>query len=321
MKRLLAIAGAVLALILVALLALPFVIDPNRFRPMLETRLTEALGREVKLGDLKLAILHGSVKGSDLSIADDPAYSRAPFVRAKSLAIGVEVWPLIVSRKLHVTGLVIGEPEIALIQSPVGDWNFSSLGGKAKEQPAKAAATEPPSGTKGDLDLSVKFIRLEGGQLSLGLAGARTRPLTLRDVNIEVKDFSAAAAFPFTLQANVAGGAIHLAGSAGPINSADTAASPLSVNLKIEGLDLTGSGLTQTAPALAGLIAFKGSGQSDGRIAHIKGKLKAEKLRLARAGSPAREPVASSSRSTTTCAAGAGTSIGAISISEQPPPG
>jgi len=66
----------------------------------------------------------------------------------------------------------------------------------------------------------------------------------------------------------------------------------VNANLKIEGLDLAGSGFTQSAPALAGVVGFEGSGQSDGRIARIKGKLTAEKLRLARAGSAARKPAA-----------------------------
>src|ERR1039457_3610103 len=90
MKRVALIGGAVLALLLVAALALPFLIDPNDFRPMLESRLTQVLGRETKLGDLKLSILSGSVTANDLSIADDPAYSRTPFVQAKSLSIRSE---------------------------------------------------------------------------------------------------------------------------------------------------------------------------------------------------------------------------------------
>src|SRR3954452_18630716 len=117
MKRLLKIAGGVLGLLLVVALALPFLIDPNRFRPMLETELSEAMGRSVTLGDLKLSILGGTVNAGDLAIADDPAYSKSPFVKAKSLAIAVKLWPLIASHKLQVTGLKIEQPEIALIQS------------------------------------------------------------------------------------------------------------------------------------------------------------------------------------------------------------
>ena len=140
MKRIVLIGGAVLVLLLLAVAALPFLIDPNTFRPMLESRLSQALGREVKLGELKLSILSGSVTANDLSIADDPAYSRTPFVQAKSLAIGVEVWPLIASRQLHVTGLTIDGPAIALIQ--VSQRRMELL--QARRQPVRGAARRPP---------------------------------------------------------------------------------------------------------------------------------------------------------------------------------
>ena len=106
---------------------------------MLESRLSQVLGREVKLGELKLSILSGSVTANDLSIADDPAYSRTPFVQAKSLAIGVELWPLIASHQLRVTGLTIDQPAIVLIQSASGEWNFSKLGGARAEADGAAA--------------------------------------------------------------------------------------------------------------------------------------------------------------------------------------
>ena len=61
MKRLLKIAGIVIAALLLIAIALPFVIDANRFRPMLESRLSAALGREVRVGNLKLTILSGGV--------------------------------------------------------------------------------------------------------------------------------------------------------------------------------------------------------------------------------------------------------------------
>src|SRR5215472_8628569 len=126
MKRIVLIGGAVVVLLLLAVVALPFLIDPNTFRPMLESRLTQALGREVKLGDLKLSVLSGSVTAADLSIADNPTYSKEPFVQAKSLGVAVELWPLITSRQLHVTGLTIDHPSIALIQANNGEWNFSN---------------------------------------------------------------------------------------------------------------------------------------------------------------------------------------------------
>src|SRR5215467_6726798 len=107
MKRILRIAGIVFLLLLVIVVALPFLLDANQFRPRLEAELSKALGREVKVGNLKLSLLSGGVSAADLSIADDPQFSKAPFLSAQTLAVSVETMPLILSRKLNVTGITI----------------------------------------------------------------------------------------------------------------------------------------------------------------------------------------------------------------------
>ena len=98
------IVGIVVVVLLLIVIAIPFLINVNSFRPKLESALTEALGREVKVGNLSLSILSGSVSAEDLSIADDPTFSKDPFIRAKSLKVGVEVMPLIFSKQLDRRG-------------------------------------------------------------------------------------------------------------------------------------------------------------------------------------------------------------------------
>ena len=51
----------------------------------------------------------------DLSVAKDPAFGKPAFLRAKSLHIGVKLWPFLIVTDLHVN-----QPEIALVQSPAG---------------------------------------------------------------------------------------------------------------------------------------------------------------------------------------------------------
>lgn len=122
------IVGIAVAVLVVAALALPFFINANQFRPILEERLTAALGREVKIGDLKLSLFSGGASASDVTIADDPAFSKEPFLRAKDFAVGVELWPLIFSHQLNVTSLTIDQPEIGLIQSRGGRLEFFEPG-------------------------------------------------------------------------------------------------------------------------------------------------------------------------------------------------
>ena len=114
MKRVAKWIGVVVLLVLLAAAALPFLVDANRFRPMLEAELSKSLGREVKVGNLKLALLSGGVTAEDLSIADDPKYSSAPFVNTKAVTLGVELMPLVFSRELHVTELTLDQPIVDL---------------------------------------------------------------------------------------------------------------------------------------------------------------------------------------------------------------
>jgi AsmA protein len=283
MSRILKFAAGAIGVLLLAAVALPFVIDANRFRPELESRLTQALGRTAKVGDLKLSLFSGGVSADDLSIADDPAFSQAPFVQAKSLRVGVDLIALVFSRKLAVTGLTIDQPRIALLQSPAGDWNFSTVGTKPAAQPAPAA---PANGSH--LDLSVKLVKISNGTFTLGRTGGHWKPLVLQNVNVDLQDFAPATAFPFSVALNVAGGgSIKLAGRAGPLDPADIAMTPANLTMKVDKLDLAGSGLNEIAPELAGLVSFDGSGQSGASGVELNGKLKIDKLKLSAKGTPA----------------------------------
>jgi AsmA protein len=285
-KRIAKWVGIIFALLIIAVVSLPFLINVDQFRPTLQADLSNALGREVKLGNLQLKILKGEVTADDLSVAEDPAFGKPAFLQAKSLHVGVQIWPFLISRKLIVTDLLIDQPEIALVQAPSGDWNFSSLGGKSRVAPAQPTAARMP------LDLSVQLVKISNGHLTLSRTVGHWKPLALEQVNIELRDFSGSSAFPFSLSAQVrGGGAITLDGKAGPINSADSAMTPVSVRLTVAQLDLARSGANDVAPDVTGLASLDGSGESDGVTMHLQTKLKAEKLKLAKNGTPATRPV------------------------------
>ena len=280
------IVGIVVVVLLLVAIALPFLINVNSFRPKLESELTEALGREVKVGNLSLSILSGSVSAEDLSIADDAAFSKDPFIRAKSLKVGVEVMPLIFSKKLHVTDITLDKPEIALLRDAAGKWNFSSLGGKS------AATPKPASEPSSTPDLSVSKLDVKDGRLSVNRANSSIKPHVYDNVDISVRDFSPTSQFPFTITANLpAGGSTKLDGKAGPINSSDVAASPIEAQINVKDLDLTASGFVDPSTGIAGIADFDGTLKSDGHVLRTSGTLKADKLKLAVKGTPATQAV------------------------------
>ncbi|HKV81722.1 MAG TPA: AsmA family protein [Candidatus Sulfotelmatobacter sp.] len=303
MKRFLKIVAIVIAVLVVIAIAIPFLIDANTFRPKLEAELTDALGREVKVGNLSLSLLSGGVTADNISIADDPQFSKAAFVQAKSLKVGVEMIPLIFSRTLNITQLTLDQPQINLVKSENGEkWNFSSLGGKNPSAPAhpteKAApktSSQPPpqeGAGGGNPNLSVAKLNVNNGKLTVAQAASAEPQRVYDKVNIEVQNFSFNSSFPFTMSANTpSGGAMKLSGTAGPINPTDAALTPLNAKIAVQKMNLAASGFIDPAAGIAGIADLDGTIASDGHEAKVNGDLKATNLVVVKKGSPAGRPV------------------------------
>jgi len=305
MKRILKIVAIIVGVVIVIAIAIPFFVDANTFRPKLESELTEALGREVKVGNLKLSVFSGSVSADDISIADDPAFSKSPFVQAKSLKVGVELMPLIFSKTLNVTELTLNEPEIGLVKSENGaTWNFSSLGEKnapgakttapAQAAPSSSSPSSSPTGGSGggNPNLSVAKLNVKGGRLTVTRTGSLGKPHVYDKVNIEVRNFSFTSSFPFKLTAELpAGGSLDLEGKTGPIDATDAALTPLDAKVSVKQMNLAASGFIDPASGISGIADFDGTVSSDGHEAKTSGTLTATKLQVVQKGSPAGRPV------------------------------
>src|SRR5690349_9284254 len=112
--------GILAAVVLLLVILLPVLFDANRYRPEVESNLSQSLGRPVKIGSLKLALFSGGIEATDISIADDPAFSRDPFVKAKSLDVGVQMKPLLFDHQVKIESLELNSPTVILLQSAAG---------------------------------------------------------------------------------------------------------------------------------------------------------------------------------------------------------
>src|SRR3954452_16545633 len=181
------VVGIVVVVLLLVLLLLPVIFNANRFRPDIEARLSQSMGRTVKIGDLQLSLLSGGIKASDISIADDPAFSHDPFLRAQSLQVGVELGPLLFDRVVKIESLVIKEPAVRLLQSQAGKWNVSTIGQK-----------QQGSATSSSNDLSIQKLEIDDGKVTVGRASGKQEAYT--DLNLKASNISNGKSFPFELQ-------------------------------------------------------------------------------------------------------------------------
>ena len=283
MNRTLRVIAIVVVLILIVVIA-PFLIPVDKFRPTIEEKASQALGRKVELGNLSLSLLSGSLSAESISIGDDPKFSTSPFLTAKTLKVGVEIMPLIFSKTLNVTGITIENPEVILLHNPAGQWNYSTLGGAAAKSQQKQASTSPA-------DLSVQKFTLKDGRITVGSTANQKRS-AYDHVNVVASNFSMTSTFPVTVTADLPGGGkFKLDGKAGPIDQEDAALTPLDAKLEVSSLDLASTGFVDASAGLGGLLDLSADLSSQNGEAEVKGNVKISKALFIAGGSAAGVPV------------------------------
>src|SRR5271154_199284 len=287
MNRTLRIVAIVVAVFIVILVIVPFLVPVDKFRPTIEEKASQALGRQVQLGGLSLSLLSGSLSADNLSIGDDPKFGTSPFLTAKSLKVGVEIMPLIFSKTLNVTGITIENPEVNLLHNPAGQGKYSTLGGaaaKSAQQPAASSSSAPG-------DFSVQKFTLNDGRITVGSTTSQKRS-TYDHVDVVASNFSMTSKFPVTVTASLpSGGKFKLDGTAGPIDQTDASLTPLDAKLEITSLDLGSTGFLDPNAGLGGQLDLSANLVSQNGEAETKGRVKLSKALLIAGGSPAGVPL------------------------------
>lgn len=307
MGRTLKIVGIVIVVLILIVVIVPFLIPVNHFRPQIEQQASAALGRKVEVGNLSLSLFSGSLGADNLSIADDPKFSSAPFLTAKSLNVGVEMMPLIMSKTLNVTNVVIDSPQVSLIRNAAGDWNYSTLGASPSKAQAQASPAPAPAAPPGQAatpatpastpasgappSFTVQKLELKNGQITVSSVGSQKKS-NYSNVNVTASNVSLASKFPVTVTADLPGGGnFKVDGTAGPVNEANTVLTPLDAKINVSSLNLASTGFVDPSAGLGGILDLDGNIDSQGGSASTKGNAKLSKALLVAGGTPATEPV------------------------------
>jgi uncharacterized protein involved in outer membrane biogenesis len=135
--------------------ALPYIVDVNQYRGLIQDQLRAKLGREVKLGPMELSVTPLAIRIRDFSIGEDPAVtSKRPFASAKELRVRLGLMALL-RKQVEVSSIALDSPSVEIIRKADGSWNFSSLGssGGSASEPPKIDALTIQDGAVGFTDL------------------------------------------------------------------------------------------------------------------------------------------------------------------------
>jgi AsmA protein len=273
-----------IVLVVVVIALIPLFVNADTFRPRIQSELSAALGRQVTLGHLSLSIFSGSLVAEDISIADDPAVSQTPFIKANKLNIGIMLGEFVFHRQLQITEITIDTPSINLIHNASGTWNFSNIGSSAQKTESSNTSALP--------GLTIGAFKIKNGSATISSLPATGKPFTCSDINISVKEFSFLKSFPFELSAKFPGdGAVELNGNAGPISQKDASDTPFDAKLKLTHFDPVAANVIAAGEGISMVADFDGQVASNGTDLTSKGNIKASRLQLSKTGSPAPQPV------------------------------
>lgn len=147
MKRLLKIAGAVIALLVIATVAAPMFISSDMLKAQLVAQVKKATGRTLEIkGDTSVTFFPNiAVSAADVTLSNPEGFTTPYLVSLKKLATGAELGPLL-RGELMINGITLEGATINLeeLKSGARNWEFT----KEKLKDSAQAATDAPEAQK-----------------------------------------------------------------------------------------------------------------------------------------------------------------------------
>lgn len=225
LKWLLVALGGLAALLLLAVLAITLLVDPNRYRGTIEARFAQATGRELKLdGDIGLDFFPWlSLTTGEAHLTNPPGFETGALASWREAQIGARLWPLLRGR-LEVGRVRFVGLDATLVRRADGshNWQFGRADGtstSANTRPPRIAGLElrdsriayvdERTGSRWQLDpldltaaplldpedptkIEAKFVattnaRAESFDTKMTLSAALGPPVTIEEVELQVR--------------------------------------------------------------------------------------------------------------------------------------
>ncbi|MBW2593760.1 MAG: AsmA family protein, partial [Deltaproteobacteria bacterium] len=251
-KWILIIGGGLTALVILALLIIPMVVDIQDYKPRIEKQIADATRRTVTLGgDLKLSLFPwAGLSFSDLHLGNPAGFAEKDLLVIADFDVKVKLFPLLF-KDIQVKRFVLNGVKIILEKRKDGQAGWEGIGQAGEPDAGTLKPAEKKSGKTSDGSLPLKSLAVGEFRINNGsvvwLDHAAGDRYEVSDFNLDLKDVSLDKPILITLSTRIDDRPLSLQGSVGPVGSRPGRGTiPLDFSLKA---------LEQLAINLAGTIS------------------------------------------------------------------
>lgn len=190
-KIILSAIAAMVLLLIIAACILPFVIDPNSFKPEIVAVVKNKTGRELTLdGELKLSLFPWvGISTGKIALSNAPGFQDQAFATLEESEVKVLLLPLL-SKKIEVNRIVLKGLTLNLAKNKQGSTNWDDLTGSKHKQsaPANNAAAQPTPAVA-LAAFTIGGVAIENARINWDDQKAEQR-LEVKDLNLNTDKFA-----------------------------------------------------------------------------------------------------------------------------------
>lgn len=143
MRTFIKIILAILILAIIAIVALPFFIDPNDYKPQISEQVKKATGRELVIdGDIGLSVFPWvALDLGKVTLSNAPGFTADTFAQVESANVRVKLMPLL-KQQLEIDTIALDGLVLNLERNKQGITNWADLAGDSKDKPSDTSAID-----------------------------------------------------------------------------------------------------------------------------------------------------------------------------------
>ena len=270
LKKIFKVLGIIIGLIVAAALIVPFVVDVDKYRPMIVSKAGEYIDGKLEIGKLSLS-LWGAVKVKIDGVKLSDAKGQ-PVMEVKDASLNLPLMPIITG--VPEIRLELKGPALNVVKFRDGKMNVMTL---MKEQPAAAI---PAPGTPPGMTPAPKAAKSDGGSAGVPAIVLKSRftfliekaklaykdeftgdSYNINEIDFTLRDVSLEREMPFSLVAQLDMTTMKTIKIKGPLvfdgkikaiqEKGEFAKATASATLKLDGLDINYPGMFEKKPGVA----------------------------------------------------------------------